>query len=280
MIKVALPNKGMLFEPTIELLASCGYRVTKSAGSLSAIDTENNVEFYFLRPGDIPAYVSSGILDAGVTGKDFVAEKNLDATLLLNLNYGASRLCAAVPEDSPVRDLEGVRKLRIATSFPSIVSRHFAPHEVDIVELEGAVEISVKLGIAGAVVDVVDTGVTLHTAGLRVVGEPLFRSNGALYARPGLEDKPEVRVLKNRVEGRLVAYEYLMVEYDCPRDILARASEITPGIESPTVAPLQAEGWYSVKAMIRKKEANRIMDELAAIGCKGILLMSIESVRI
>lgn len=280
MIKVALPNKGMLFEPTIELLASCGYRVTKSAGSLSAIDTENNVEFYFLRPGDIPAYVSSGILDAGVTGKDFVAEKNLDATLLLNLNYGTSRLCAAVPEDSSVQDLDGLRQLRIATSFPSIVRRHFAPHELDIVELEGAVEISVKLGIAGAVVDVVDTGVTLHTAGLRVVGEPLFRSNGALYARPGLEDKPEVRVLKNRVEGRLVAYEYLMVEYDCPRDILARASEITPGIESPTVAPLQAEGWYSVKAMIRKKEANRIMDELAAIGCKGILLMSIESVRI
>jgi ATP phosphoribosyltransferase len=280
MIKVALPNKGMLFEPTIELLASCGYRVTKSLGSLSAIDTENNVEFYFLRPGDIPAYVSNGILDAGVTGKDFVAEKSLEPTLLLNLNYGSSRLCAAVPAASPVQRLDEVRTLRIATSFPSIVQRHFAPHQLDIVELEGAVEISVQLGIAGAVVDVVDTGLTLQQAGLRVVGQPLFQSNAALYARPGLEDKPEVRVLKNRVEGRLVAYEYLMVEYDCPRDILARASAITPGIESPTVAPLQAEGWYSVKAMIRKKEANRIMDELAGIGCKGILLMSIESVRI
>jgi ATP phosphoribosyltransferase len=280
MIKVALPNKGILLEPTIELLSSCGYRVTKTAGSLSAVDTENNVEFYFLRPGDIPAYVSNGILDAGVTGKDFVAEKGTAPTLLLDLNYGGSRLCAAVPEESPVRELEEIRTMRIATSFPSIVRRHFAPHELDIVELEGAVEIAVQLGIAGAVVDVVDTGLTLHHAGLRVVGAPLFQSNAALYARPGLEDKPEVRVLKNRVEGRLVAYEYLMVEYDCPRDILAKASEITPGIESPTIAPLQAEGWYSVKAMIRKKEAHRIMDELAGAGCKGILLMSIESVRI
>ncbi len=280
MIKIALPNKGVLFEATIELLSSCGYKVSKSGGSLSSVDRENNVEFYFLRPSDIPLYVSNGILDAGITGKDFVAEKGVAPALLLDLNYGGSRLCAAVPEASPATTLEDVRKLRVATSLPCIVQAFFAPNPVTLVQLEGAVEISVQLGIAEAVIDVVDTGTTLKQAGLRVVGSPLFTSNAALYAHPEREQAEEVVVLRSRIEGRLVAVEYLMVEYDCPEAILAAASLITPGIESPTVAPLQAKGWYSVKAMIRKREANRIMDELSRIGCKGILLTRIESARI
>jgi ATP phosphoribosyltransferase len=280
MIKVALPNKGVLFEPTVELLASCGYKVSKTTSALSSFDPENGVEFYFLRPGDIPVYLSNGTLDAGITGKDFVAEKGLAPLLLLDLNYGGSRLCAAVPEDSPVRTIDEVAGLRIATSLPLIVRQYFGNRQLDIVELEGAVEISVRLGIAQAVIDVVDTGGTLKQAGLRVVGEPLFLSNAAFYAHPGREQQDEMLTLKSRIEGKLVAYEYMMVEYDVPGTILARASEITPGIESPTIAPLQAEGWYSVKAMIRKREANKIMDDLSRLGCKGILLTRIESARI
>lgn len=280
MIKVALPNKGVLFEPTIDLLTGCGYRVSKSGGQLSSIDPESNIEFYFLRPGDIPVYVANGILDVGITGKDFVAEKRTDPKLLLDLNYGGSRLCAAVPEDSPIQSLEELPKLRIATSFPHIVRAYFEGDRVDLVELEGAVEIAVNLGIAGAVVDVVDTGSTLRQAGLRIIGAPLFVSNAALYAHPGREVGDEVLTLKNRIEGKLVAYEYMMVEYDAPADVLPEATRITPGIESPTISPLQAEGWYSVKAMVRKREANRLMDELYRAGCKGILLTSIESARI
>ena len=280
MIKVALPNKGVLFEPTLELLSSCGYKVGRAGGALLSTDRENNVEFYFLRLSDIPLYVSNGLLDGGITGKDFVAEKGLAPLLLLDLNYGGSNLCAAVPEASSAQSLEDIRALRIATSFPHIVGEFFAPDRVQLVELEGAVEISVQLGIAEAVIDVVDTGATLKQAGLRIVGEPLFRSNAALYTHPGRQQAEEVVVLKSRIEGRLVAYEYLMVEYDCPEAILPVASKITPGIESPTIAPLQASGWYSVKAMIKKREANRIMDELSRIGCKGILLTRIESARI
>lgn len=280
MIKVALPNKGVLFEPTIELLSSCGYRASRAGGQLLSFDPENEVEFYFLRPGDIPLYVANGILDAGITGKDFVLEKGLTPRLLLDLHYGQSRLCAAVAMSSSVTTLEDVANLRIATSFPTITRRAFPAREIDIVELEGAVEIAVQLGIAEAVVDVVETGTTLRQAGLRVVGEPLFVSNAALFAHPGREVLGEVMILKTRIEGRIVALEYLMVEYDCPAAVLRRASEITPGIESPTIAPLQAEGWYSVKAMIRRSEANRVMDDLSRAGCKGILLMSIESARI
>lgn len=280
MIKVALPNKGALFEPTLELLAGCGYKVARIGSALSSFDPENEVEFYFLRPGDIPIYIANGILDAGITGKDFVAEKSLTPSMLVDLNYGHSRLHAAVPLDSAAETLDEVAGLRMATSLPNIVRRFFAPREVDIVELEGAVEVSVRLGIADAVVDVVDTGNTLRDAGLRIVGEPLFASNAALYAHPGSDAMEQVAIMTSRIEGRIVAQEWMMVEYDVPVHILARACEITPGIESPTITPLQNEGWYSVKAMVRRREAHRIMDELSRVGCKGILLTSIETARI
>jgi ATP phosphoribosyltransferase len=281
MMKVALPNKGGLFEPTIELLASCGYKVARAGATLASLDPDNGVEFYFLRPGDIPLYVANGMLDAGITGKDFVAEKGLSTPVLLDLHYGHSRLCAAVPAGSPVQTLDEVAGLRIATSFPVITSTFFAGRTLSLVELEGAVEISVRLGIAEAVIDLVETGTTLKEAGLRVVGEPLFRSNAALFAHAeNGSAPPELMTMQRRIEGKLVALEYMMVEYDVPAAILAAASAITPGIESPTVTPLQAEGWYSVKAMIRKREAHRIMDELSELGCKGILLTTIESARI
>lgn len=279
-MKVALPNKGVLSEPTLALLASCGYRVQRPAGQLSSFDPENEIEFYFLRPGDIPVFVANGTLDAGITGKDFVAEKHTNPTLLLDLNYGHSRLCAAAPVESAARTLDDIARMRIATSFPAITRAYFAGRDVKLVELEGAVEISVQLGIAEAVVDVVDTGKTLREAGLRLVGEPLFQSNAALYAHPDREDHDQVRIMKNRLEGKIVAMEYMMVEYDVPAAILPDACVITPGIESPTVTPLFEEGWYSVKAMIRRRDAHRIMDELSRIGCKGILLHTIESARI
>lgn len=280
MIKVALPNKGGLYEPAIDLFASCGYRVARPNGVLTVIDTDNEVEFYFLRPGDIPLYISNGILDAGVTGKDFVAEKCLGPLELLDLNFGHSRLCAAVPFDHPAKSLEDVAAMRIATSFPAIVRRYFEGRDLKLVELEGAVEISVRLGIAEAVVDVVDTGRTLQESGLRVVGDPLFRSQAAFFAHPGREKFDQVLVMQKRLAGKLVALEYMMVEYDVPADILPAACQVTPGIEAPTVSPLQTAGWFAVKAMIRRNEAHRLMDELARIGCKGILLTNIESARI
>jgi len=280
MIKVALPNKGVLFEPTMELLSACGYKVARTQGALSVLDNENQVEFYFLRPSDIPVYVSNGLLDAGITGQDFVAEKGVEPTQLLELHFGASRLCAAVPFDSPITTLEQVAELRIATSFPVITRKALGNPDLKLVQLEGAVEIAVQLGIAEAVVDVVDTGRTLAEAGLRVVGEPLFRSQAAFYAHPGREVMGEVTIMKQRLEGKLVAMEYMMVEYDVPGEILADACRVTPGLESPTVTRLQREGWYSVKAMIARREAHNIMDELSRMGCRGILLTNIESARI
>jgi ATP phosphoribosyltransferase len=285
MIKVALPNKGQLFEPTMDLLAACGYKVSKSLRSLSTLDADNGVEFYFLRPGDIPMYVSKGILDAGITGEDFVAENAGKPVRLLQLGYGKSKLCAAVPEASTIKVLKRLQSLRIATSFPKIVRGWYKKNYPDmdpppLVVLEGAVEISIKLGIADAIVDIVETGTTLKQAGLRIVGTPLFTSQAALFGHPGRENKEAVQVLKNRLEGRLLAMEYRMVEYDVPKAVLKKACAITPGIESPTVTSLAEPGWFAVKAMVKRRESQKVMDDLYKLGCKGILLTSIDSARI
>jgi ATP phosphoribosyltransferase len=279
MIKVALPNKGQLFEPTLEMFLACGYRVNKTLRDLSTLDHENEVEFFFLRPGDIPLYVANGILDAGVTGQDFVAEKGLCPTCLYELNYGHSRLCIAAPADLAIESISELRGKRIATSFPNLAARFF-PERNLLVQLEGAVEISVRLGIADAIVDIVETGSTLRQAGLEIVGEPLFESHAALFAHPGREHLDELITLRNRLEGRVLAKEYMMVEYDCPEGILKAACAMTPGIESPTVMSLEKTGWFSVKSMVKRREAQKVMDQLARLGCRGILLSAIDSVRI
>ena len=183
MIKVALPNKGQLFERTLEMLLACGYRINKSVRDLSTIDHENEVEFFFLRPSDIPLYVANGILDAGITGKDFVAEKGLSPTCLFELNYGQSKLCVAVPAELAIESIAQLRGKRIATSFPNLTARFFPEREL-LVELEGAVEISVRLGIADAIVDLVETGSTLKQAGLKIVGTKGLTDNGVEQGGP------------------------------------------------------------------------------------------------
>ena len=280
MIKVAVPNKGVLSEPAIDLLKTCGYKASKSVKSLNSVDSTNGIEFYFLRPSDIPMYVGNGIIDAGITGLDFCAEILSPAIKILDLPFGASKHYAAVPEQSKYQKLEELKELRIATSFPGIVRRYFNNPNMNLIALEGAVEISVGLGVADAVVDVVDTGTTLKQAGLRILGEPLFFSNAALFAHPNRQDSPEVCNLVRRIEGKLLAMCYKMVEYDVPATLLEKACAITPGLESPTVAPLQNKNWCSVKAMVKSEEANSIMDKLQDLGCKGILLSNIESARI
>lgn len=279
MIKIALPSKGRLLEQTLELLTGCGYRAEKRQGTLSCLDAENNIEFYFLRPVDIPLYVANGTLDGGITGRDFVAERGESVHLLLDLNYGHSRLCAAVMEEAPITDLRSAGPIRVATSFPELTRHWLGDAPAKLVVLEGSVEVSVKLGIADAIVDVVETGNSLRQAGMRVLGEPIFQSNAALFAHPGRETLTELVTLAGRLRGRMVAAEYMMVEYDVPQTILQQACAITPGIQSPTVMSLNEPGWFSVKSVLRRREAHRVMDELERLGCKGILLTSLESAR-
>ncbi|MDG5814957.1 ATP phosphoribosyltransferase [Chitinispirillales bacterium ANBcel5] len=280
MIKIALPNKGMLFDPTIDLFRACGYKASKSRKSLSSADPDNGVEFFFLRPDDIPMYVGKGIIDAGVTGIDFEAEAGMLCEKVLDLEFGKSKHYAAVPNDCAIKTLDELRDKRIATSYPEIVRNYFGSPAPEIIPLTGAVEISVSLGVADAVVDVVETGTTLKQAGLRILGEPLFTSQAALFAHPGRAGLGDIVTLKKRLEGKLVAKSWMMIEYDVGDENLKNACSITPGLSSPTISPLYEKGWYAVKAMVKKSDANLIMDKLSDLGCKGILLTDIESARI
>ena len=280
MIRVALPNKGTLFQPSVELLRASGFDITKPTKSLYYSDNKNGVEFYFLRASDIPMYLSKGIIDIGITGEDLHSEKKGTANKVISLPYGDSKLCVAVEDNSHIKRLQDVSDLRLATSFPNIVRSHFSESNIDIVELDGAVEISIGLGLVDCVVDVVETGATLKSAGLRAISEPIFTSNAAIYSIDSPADSANANKFLSRIRGRLIASEYKLIEYDVPSELLDAACQLTPGIESPTVSQLKNNDWFSVKSMVEKQKAHQTMDELNDLGCKAILLTSIEMARI
>lgn len=282
MIQIALPNKGALADDAIELVREAGYRCRRSRGELLVRDLENDVEFYFLRPRDIAVYVHDGILELGITGRDLAVDSNVPLEELMPLGFGRARFCYAAPEQKALRP-DGLSGLRIATSYPNIVRQDLEKRglEAQVVRLDGAVEISVALGVADVVADVVQTGQTLAEAGLEIIGEPVLQSEAILVARhEQMTDNGQVRQFIERVRGILLAREYVMIEYDIARDSLPAAAAVTPGIESPTVAPLTREGWVAVKSMARHRDVNPIMDQLAEMGARGIIVTQIRTCRI
>jgi ATP phosphoribosyltransferase len=282
MIQIALPNKGALSDEAIELVREAGYRCKRNRGELLVRDAENDVEFYFLRPRDIAIYVHDGILELGITGRDLMGDSDVALEELLPLGFGGARFCYAAPHDGPSSPSE-FGGLRIATSYPNLVHQDLKRRGLDaqVVRLDGAVEIAVALGVADVVADVVQTGTTLAQAGLRLVGEPVLNSEAVLVARDEAMGKNgQVRSFIERLRGIILAREYVMIEYDIAREALPAAEAVTPGIESPTVAPLTRAGWVAVKSMARRKEVNKIMDDLASLGARGIIVTDIRTCRI
>lgn len=282
MLKIAIPNKGSLSEDAVRLIIEAGYNCRRYSRELIVLDNANQVEFVFLRPRDIAIYVSKGILDMGVTGRDLALDSRADVAELLPLGFGRSRFQYAVPVGSSLKP-ENFSGLRIATSYPQLVIEDLKRRgiEAEIIRLDGAVEISIRLGVADAIADVVQTGRTLIAAGLEVVGEPMLDSEAVLVARTrDLEQQETVATFLDRIRGIVVAREYVMVEYDIPESMLEMACVITPGIESPTVSPLSKEGWMAVKSMSRQRDVNQIMDSLTKIGAKGIIVTDIRTCRI
>jgi ATP phosphoribosyltransferase len=280
MLRVALPSKGTLAGPASEMLAEAGYRQRHDAKDLTVIDPDNEVEFFFLRPRDISIYVGSGELDLGITGRDLVLDSEAPVTERLALGFGNStfRYAAPVGREWKIGDLDG---LRVATAYPRLVGADLARHgvQVTLIRLDGAVEISVQLGVADAIADVVGSGRTLNQHGLVAFGEPICRSEAVLVERADAAPSAEKAQLTARLQGVVVAQQYVMLDYDCPRSMLDQAITITPGWESPTLAPLADPDWVAVRAMVPRKDANRIMDELSARGAKAILASDIRSCR-
>ncbi|MBW0105737.1 ATP phosphoribosyltransferase [Pseudonocardia sp. KRD291] len=287
MLRVALPNKGTLAEPAATMMREAGYRQRSDSRDLSMVDEENGIEFFYLRPKDIATYVGKGDLHLGVTGFDLMEESGSQVQTVLELGFGKSRFQFAVPvgDDWKLEDLDGKK---IATSYPRLVRSYLSGKRIgaEIVKLDGAVEISIQLGLADAIADVVSSGRTLRQHGLTVIGDPIASSQATLIEREPRHDRAESEettavkaIFAERLRGVVLAREYLMMDYDCPKGLLPEAEKIAPGLQAPTVSPLYKEGWVAVRTMVPTKDTNRVMDKLARLGAKAILTSEIRSCR-
>jgi ATP phosphoribosyltransferase len=280
MLRVAVPNKGILSESAISMLKEAGYAVRRDTQELHLVDEQNQIEFFYLRPRDIATYVGSGSLDAGLTGLDLLHDSESKAVEVADLGFGGSTFRFAAPIGSKFQELKDLQGKRLATAYPTLIGNYLKEQgiSVDIVKLDGAVESAVKLGVADAVADVVSTGNTLRKAGLAIFGPVILSSTARLIAAPGKAAETE-RLLR-RLQGVLVAREYVIIDYDCPIDLVELATKITPGIESPTISPLADKGWVAVRALVKSSSTNHIMDELYDIGARAILVSAIHAARI
>jgi ATP phosphoribosyltransferase len=279
MLRIAVPNKGSLSETAAEMLLEAGYAGRRDPRALSASDPRNDVEFFYLRPRDIATYVGSGALDVGITGRDLLLDSGSEAAEIAALDFGGStfRFAGRPGAFSELADLEGVR---VATSYPGLVGDFLARHGVTavLVSLDGAVESAIKLGVADAVADVVSTGSTLRAQGLEIFGPVILESTAVLISAKS--DLTAISTLQRRLQGVLVARQYVLVDYDVPVTLLEAATAVTPGLESPTVSPLHDPEWVAVRAMVLRADTNQVMDALYDLGARAILVSSIHAARI
>ena len=281
MIKIAVPNKGSLSEMAVKILSEAGYKSRGMTKALNIVDEANGVEFFFLRPKDIAIYVAKGLLDLGITGRDLAADSRVKVQELLPLGFGSSTFRYAAPrgQNWTVEDLDGKR---IATSYPNVVRDYLTERgmKAEVIRLDGAVEISIKLGVADVIADVVSTGNTLRQHGLEPFGEPLIDSEAVVIKRVDTDVTEEEQVVLKRIQGILNAYNYLMIDYNIHEDNLDAATDITPGLTGPTVSPLARENWVAARAMVPKKLANQLMDDLSKLGAEAILASELRIARI
>ncbi len=282
MLRIAVPNKGSLSEPAVEMLREAGYKQRRDSRELVLADPTNDAEFFFLRPRDVAVYVGAGTVDAGVTGRDLLLDSGADAVEHLPLGFARSTFRFAAPEGTmtSVTDIAGKR---VASSYTTLVARHLAEHGVEpasIVHLDGAVESSVQLGVADVIADVVETGTTLRAAGLEVFGDPILRSEAVLIRRPDADLSNGVSVLTRRLRGVLTARQWVLMDYVVANDLLEDAIGITPGFESPTISPLHESGWSAVRVMAERATMNQTMDALYDVGARGVLVTSILASRL
>jgi ATP phosphoribosyltransferase len=280
-LRIAVPNKGSLSEPASLMLAEAGYRERQDARELVLIDADNDTEFVFLRPRDIAIYVGSGRLDVGITGEDLLLDSGAPAEPILPLGFAGStfRFAGRAGVTHSTQDLDDKR---IATAYPGVVESYLREHGVraEVIRLDGAVETAVRLGVADVIADVVSTGTTLRNAGLEVFGEPLLTSQAVLIQRTDAASSPRVEQLVRRLQGVIIARQYVLMDYDIPDDLVEKAVAITPGFESPTVSPLHNKGWSAVRAMVARKSTHQVMDELWELGARGILVTDIHACRL
>jgi ATP phosphoribosyltransferase len=279
MLRIAVPNKGALSEIAADYLKEAGYNGRRDQKELIVADPKNGVEFFYLRPRDIATYVGSGALDVGITGRDLLIDSGSNAHEVAPLGFAVSTFRFAGPAGaySSVEDLAGKR---LATSYTGLVGDYLAGRgvQVELVKLDGAVESAIRLGVADAIADVVETGTTLRKQGLEIFGEPILTSEAVLIAGPS--EAEGFDTLHRRLQGVMVARQYVLMDYDLPAELIEQATAIAPGMESPTVSPLRDAAWVAVRVMIPRDQINDIMDRLYGLGARAILVTPIHAARL
>ncbi len=277
-LRMAIPNKGRLFEPTVGLLKEAGLSFEVTERSLTSRVRNADIELLFVRTPDIPELVSDGVAQLGITGQDLLVESNLDLSTLIELGYGRCRVAAAVMNQSPIQSIEEFDGLRVATSHNSITNRYFAGLglSVTVIPLRGSIEVAPRLGVADGIVDLVSTGSTLIMNGLREIGT-LLESEAVLITRPEITNGSVARIataLRAVVTARSKRYVLLNASAESVEAI----SNLIPGLEAPTVVPLAEQGWVAIHSVVEASEIWSLLPRLEAAGAKGILVLPIDQV--
>lgn len=280
-LRLAVPNKGRLVEPTLRLLHDAGLVFDEHDRSLIAVVQNYDLDILFVRTNDIIEFVSDGVADLGITGEDLLSEMGADLPRVRALGYGRCRLAAAVPDDSPVQTVADLAGLRVATAHPNAARRFFEEQRipVEIVPISGAVEVAPRLGLAEAIVDLVSTGSTLVMNGLRQVGD-LLASEAVLVANPAArqERAADLTAIDTMLGAVLAARgcKYLMM--NAPARALSAIEALLPALESPTVIPLAHPGMIAIHSVVGADDVWGLLPRLKATGASGILVLPIEKI--
>ena len=280
-LRIGIPSKGRLSELATELLNQAGLQFRRQERTLFALVKQLPIDIIFLRTDDIPVLCAEGAIDLGITGSDLLQESQADIDVRMPLGVGHCRLSLCVPDSSEITDCKQLNGKRIATSFPNLTERFLAEHQakVHLVELSGSVEIMISLGVADAIVDLVETGSTLAANKLRILTDIGQYETVLVQNRQRHNSEVADRVVR-RLEGVVIARDYSLLEYNIPRSQLAAAEAITPGFKSPTVNALEDREWCAVRAMVKRKHAIDVMEKLEALGASAILETAIGNCRL
>ncbi len=278
-LRIAIQKQGRLADGSTALLKRCGIGYSNGLGKLRAEAEDFPLEIFFLRDDDIPDYVADGVADIGVVGENVLAEHPKDVEVVERLGFGKCRLSVAVPKGDDYASLASLSGKRIATSYPNILNQYFAAKSVkaDIHEISGSVEIAPSIGLADAVCDLVSSGSTLFSNGLREV-ETVLESQAVLICRPKLPTDAETILdqLLFRIRSVRAASQNKYILLNAPKDKATEISKLLPGIKSPTMMPLAEEGWVSIHSVIAEHDFWEVVDRLKQAGAEGILVLSID----
>ena len=287
LLTFAIPKKGRLYEQCVDLLKGCGLRYTRNPRlDIAYVNSPNiKLKLVFLPAADIARFVAEGNVDLGLTGQDMVAESNSVVEELLQTGFGICQLAVQAPKVHQIKDPKELCGKRLATSFPHLTEKFFKQlcdehklPEPSIRTISGSVEAACALGLADAVVDLVETGATMEEAGLEKIAVVLH-TQAVLVANPKSPHKALIETIRKRIEGYLFAKQFSMMYYNIQRKDLPKAEKVTPGMRAPTVSPLEDPNWVSVGAMVPSKEVADIMDRLQDIGATDMFIISIENCR-